>query len=105
MQLCSVAASWACMLVRLHPRQASFSVAVSKPHALHINFSAAVQPFAAMRRDKGWMWAFASAPHAGERRVDDQGLADEVLARLLRGRGAGNIRVEGALDGDEGFVM
>ena len=45
-----------------------------------------------------WMWALASAPDAGERRVDDQGLADEGLARLLRGRGAGDVRVEGAPD-------
>ena len=38
------------------------------------------------------------APHAGERRVNDHGLADEVLTRLLHGQAAGDVGVKEAVD-------
>ena len=41
--------------------------------------------------------AAGRAPHAGERRVDDQGFADECLAGLLRGQAAGDVGVEGPM--------
>ena len=46
------------------------------------------------------MEALECAPDARERRIDDQGLADEVLARLLGRQAARHVGVEGPLDLD-----